>query len=76
MTEHDQPQHVHRQNGRLAADNQRLRNELRRHAGRILELEQAASELQQVKADLGVELEACDVLLGVAMDVALNDRRS
>lgn len=64
MTERNRLQHLGRQNGRLAAENRRLRNELQRHAGRIRELEEA-------KADLGAELEACDALLGAAMDEAL-----
>lgn len=75
MTERDQLLHICHQNGRLEAENRRLRNQLWRHAERIDDLEQVNDELQQAKVDLGAKLEACDALLGAAMDDALGAQR-
>jgi hypothetical protein len=65
MTERNQLQHVCRWNERLSAENRRLRNELRR-------LCRSNRDLEQANADLGVQLDAADALLGAAIDGLAN----
>lgn len=62
MTERDQLLLLSRYNRALAADNQRLRRE--------------RDELRAANANLRVERDSADELLGVAMDRALTAKRA
>jgi len=68
MTEREQIRRVCRWNSTLARENARLRDELRRK-------HQECCELSDTNANLRVEQDATDVLLGAAMDEALKARR-
>ena len=65
MSERDQMLHVCQQNRELARANTRLKEELRR-------LEQECQEINDANANLRVELDAADELLGAAMDELLD----
>lgn len=69
MTERDQLQRICRWNRQLSRENRRLREQLRQACEQVTELEAVNSELR-------VEAEATDVLLGAAMDGAIESRRS
>jgi hypothetical protein len=69
MTEREQILRLGRQNRDLSRENGRLRHELRR-------TDQECCELVDANANLRVERDATDVLLGAAMDELLSkDRR-
>jgi hypothetical protein len=65
MTERDQLRRVCEWNRTLAHENARLRDELRRE-------HHECRELGNANANLRVELDACDGLLGAAMDRLLD----
>ena len=68
MTEHEQIRRVCHWNSTLARENARLRDELlRKH--------QECCDLSDANANLRVERDATDALLGAAMDEALKARR-
>jgi predicted nuclease with TOPRIM domain len=67
MTAREQLRRVCEQNRELARENTRLKEELRR-------LEQECQELGDANANLRVEVEAADVVLGSAMDELLERR--
>jgi cell division protein FtsB len=65
MTEREQLENLCRWNRELASDNNQLHTELS-------QLRQERRELSQANANLRVERDATDELLGVAMDEALS----
>jgi hypothetical protein len=65
MTERDQLRQVCEWNRTIAHENARLRDELHRE-------HHACRELGSANANLRVELDACDGLLGAAMDRLLD----
>jgi hypothetical protein len=67
MTERDELGEVCRWNGRLAQENLQLREVLRW-------MEQRCRVLSDANADLAASLDACDGMLGAAMDRALAER--
>jgi hypothetical protein len=67
MTEREQMQNVCQWNRELARESRRLREALGRS-------EHAGDELRCANANLQAQLEAADVMLGVAMDEALGVR--
>jgi hypothetical protein len=67
MTERDQIRRVCEWNGRLAKENLELREALRW-------MEQRCRALNISHADLAASLDACDGMLGAAMDRALAER--
>jgi hypothetical protein len=69
VTERDQLQRICRWNQQLSRENRRLRQQLRRACERV-------TELEAVNCELRVEAEATDVLLGAAMDGAIESRRT
>lgn len=69
MTEREQLQHLTRWNRELVRENSRLQEELRC-------VEQESGELRIANANLWVERDAADVLLGAAMDEALRVRKA
>ena len=68
MSERDQLLHVCEQNRELARETGRLRDELRR-------LEQECRDLADANANLRVEVETADVIVGSAMDELLSRGR-
>jgi hypothetical protein len=64
MSEHAQLRQVCQWNRTLARENARLRDELRN-------IEQECRALTDANANLGVQLEACDQMLGAAMNQLL-----
>jgi hypothetical protein len=68
VTEREQLRRVCRWNRDLAAENAALREALRRW-------EQECRELRDALASREAQLDACDEMLGVAMDAALEAQR-
>lgn len=64
MTGRDQLQRVCRWNQQLSRENRRLQQQLR-------QAQQELAELEAANAELRVEAEATDALLGAAMDTAI-----
>jgi hypothetical protein len=69
MSERDQLQRICRWNRQLSQENRRLQQELRQACEQV-------TELEAVNCELRVEAEATDVLLGAAMDGAIESRRT
>ena len=67
MSERDQLREVCRWNRQLDGENRRLREEVQR-------LRYEVRELEATNADLRIEAEAADALLGAAMDEAARSR--